>query len=106
MSSEVITMTELTPALAGLLSYAAGEILSRVAKARGWAKAGGWAEAERQRIPQLALVIGAVGGGAISAAMNGQTAYGIFLGALAGWSAVGWHESTARTQKVDEGAPK
>lgn len=100
MSSEVITMTELTPALAGLLSYAAGEILSRVAKARGWSKA------ERQRIPQLALVIGAVGGGAISAAMNGQTAYGIFLGALAGWSAVGWHESTARTQKVDEGAPK
>ena len=51
-------------------------------------------------------MIGAVGGGAISAAMNGQTAYGIFLGALAGWSAVGWHESTARTQKVDEGAPK
>jgi hypothetical protein len=29
----------LTPALAGLLSYAAGEVLRRVAKARGWSKA-------------------------------------------------------------------
>lgn len=96
MSSEPLTMTELTPALAGLLSYAAGEVLRRVAKARGWSKS------EKQRIPRLALVIGAVGGGAIGAAMNGHSAQGIFLGALSGWAAVGWHESTARTRAPAE----
>jgi hypothetical protein len=48
------------------------------------------------------LVIGAVGGGAIGAAMNGHSAQGIFLGALSGWAAVGWHESTARTRAPAE----
>jgi hypothetical protein len=93
MSNDSIPMTELTPALAGLISWAVGEVLRRVAKARGWT------DDEKQRIPQLALVVGAVGGGAIGAAMNGQAAYGIFLGALAGWSAVGLRESTKPVEK-------
>lgn len=79
---------ELLPALAGLLSWVTGEVLRRVAKARRWSAS------EKRRIPQLALVIGAVGGGAIGAAMSGHGAQGIFIGALSGWAAVGLREST------------